>query len=177
VCDRTLQLVRRYLDAVVSVDEAEIAEAVLRLLEDEKIVAEGAGAVPLAALLSDKLPLAGKRVVLMVSGGNIDVNLLSRIIDHGLVKSGRSMRVRVLIPDLPGNLARLLATIAEAGANVLAVNHDRIGARTDVGGVAVDIVLETRGFAHVQEVEAALLSAGWTLEPPLSASLPPRKPV
>lgn len=177
VCDRTLQLVRRYLDAVVSVDEAEIAEAVLRLLEDEKIVAEGAGAVPLAALLSDKLPLAGKRVVLMVSGGNIDVNLLSRIIDHGLVKSGRSMRVRVLIPDLPGNLARLLATIAEAGANVLAVNHDRIGARTAVGGVAVDIVLETRGFAHVQEVEAALLSAGWTLEPPLSASLPPRKPV
>jgi threonine dehydratase len=177
VCDRSLQLVRRYLDGVVSVDEAEIAEAVLRLLEDEKIVAEGAGAVPLAALLSNKLPLAGKRVVLLVSGGNIDVNLLSRIIDHGLVKSGRSMRVRVLISDLPGTLARLLATIAQVGANVLAVYHDRIGARTEVGGVAVDIALETRGFAHVQEVEAALLSAGWTLETPLAAPLPPRKPV
>jgi threonine dehydratase len=177
VCDRSLQLVRRYVDGVVSVDEAEIAEAVLRLLEDEKIVAEGAGAVPLAALLSNKLPLAGKRVVLLVSGGNIDVNLLSRIIDHGLVKSGRSMRVRVLIPDLPGTLARLLATIAQAGANVLAVYHDRIGARTEVGGVAVDITLETRGFGHVQEVETALLSAGWTLEAPLSASPPPRKPV
>ena len=84
----------------------------LRLLEDEKIVSEGAGAVPLAALLAGRLPLAGKRVVLMVSGGNIDVNLLSRIIDRGLVKSGRSMRLRVLMPDLPGTLARLLATIA-----------------------------------------------------------------
>ena len=164
VCDRTLDNARRYLDGVVSVDEAEISEAVLRLLEDEKIVSEGAGAVPLAALLAGRLPLAGKRVVLVVSGGNIDVNLLSRIIDRGLVKSGRSMRLRVLMPDLPGTLARLLATIAEQGANVIAVNHDRIGARTDVGGVAVDIVLETRGFEHVAAVEGALRSAGWELE-------------
>jgi len=164
VCDRTLDNARRYLDGVVSVDEAEISEAVLRLLEDEKIVSEGAGAVPLAALLAGRLPLAGKRVVLVVSGGNIDVNLLSRIIDRGLVKSGRSMRLRVLMPDLPGTLARLLATIAEQGANVIAVNHDRIGARTDVGGVAVDIVLETRGFEHVAAVERALRSAGWELE-------------
>jgi threonine dehydratase len=164
VCERTLEIARRYLDAVVSVDEAEISEAVLRLLEDEKIVAEGAGAVPLAALLAGRLPLAGKRVVLVVSGGNIDVNLLSRIIDRGLVKSGRSMRLRVLLPDLPGTLARLLATIAEQGANVIAVNHDRVGARTEVGGVAVDLVLETRGFEHVAAVEDALRDAGWELE-------------
>jgi threonine dehydratase len=168
VCERTLQVARQYLDAVVSVDEAEIAEAVLRLLEDEKIVAEGAGAVPLAALLARRLPLAGKRVALVISGGNIDVSLLSRIIDRGLVKSGRSMRVRVQMPDLPGTLARLLATIAAAGANVVAVNHDRVAARTEVGGVAVDIVLETRGFDHVAAVEAALRSAGWELETLLS---------
>jgi threonine dehydratase len=87
------------------------------------------------------------------------------------------MRVRVLIPDLPGTLARLLATIAQVGANVLAVYHDRIAARTEVGGVAVDIALETRGFEHVQEVEAALLRAGWTLETSLTASVPARKPV
>jgi len=164
VCERTLEIARRYLDGVVSVDEAEISAAVLRLLEDEKIVSEGAGAVPLAALLAQRLPLAGKRVVLVVSGGNIDVNLLSRIIDRGLVKSGRSMRLRVLVPDLPGTLARLLATIAQEGANVIAVNHDRIGARTDVGGVAVDIALETRGFEHVSLVEQALRNAGWELE-------------
>ena len=164
VCDRTLEIARRYLDGVVSVDEAEISAAVLRLLEDEKIVAEGAGAVPLAALLAGHLPLAGKRVVLVVSGGNIDVNLLSRIIDRGLVKSGRSMRLRVLVPDLPGTLARLLATIAQEGANVIAVNHDRIGSRTEVGGVAVDIALETRGFEHVASVEQALRNAGWELE-------------
>jgi len=171
VCERTLAVARNYLSAVVSVDEAEISAAVLRLLEDEKIVAEGAGAVPLAALLAGRLPLAGKRVALVVSGGNIDVNLLSRIIDRGLVKSGRSMRVRVLVPDLPGTLARLLATIAQAGANVVAVHHDRVAARTEVGGVAVDIELETRGFDHVAVVESSLRSAGWELEP-LHAALP-----
>jgi threonine dehydratase len=164
VCERTLAIAQRHLDDVISVDEAEISEAVLRFLEGEKIVAEGAGAVALAGLLSGRLPLAGKCVALVVSGGNIDVNLLSRIIERGLVKSGRSMRVRVILPDLPGTLARLLATIANEGANVLAVQHDRVAARTEVGGVAVDIVLETRGFEHVAAVEAALRNAGWELE-------------
>jgi threonine dehydratase len=164
VCDRTLAIAQRHLDGVISVDESEISEAVLRLLEGEKIVAEGAGAVSLAGLLSGRLPLAGKHVALVVSGGNIDVNLLSRIIERGLVKSGRSMRLRVVLPDLPGTLARLLATIANEGANVIAVQHDRVASRTEVGGVAVDIVLETRGFEHVAAVEAALRSAGWELE-------------
>ncbi|HET8932661.1 MAG TPA: threonine ammonia-lyase [Polyangiales bacterium] len=164
VCERTLEIAQRYLDGVISVDESEISEAVLRLLEGEKIVAEGAGAVSLAGLLTGRLPLAGKCVAVVVSGGNIDVNLLSRIIERGLMKSGRSMRVRVVMPDLPGTLARLLATIASEGANVIAVQHDRVAARTEVGGVAVDVVLETRGFEHVAAVEAALRSAGWELE-------------
>jgi threonine dehydratase len=164
VSQRTFELAQRYLDGVVSVDESEIAEAILRLLEDEKTVAEGAGAVPLAALLGSHLPLRGVRTALVVSGGNIDVNLLSRIIDRGLAKSGRIMRVRVLIPDLPGTLASLLATIARTGSNVLNIQHDRLAAGTPLGSTAVDIVLETRGYEHVQSVEAALRDAGWHIE-------------
>jgi threonine dehydratase len=164
VSQRTLELAQRYLDGVVSVDESEIAEAILCLLEDEKTVAEGAGAVALAALLAGRLPLQGKRTALVISGGNIDVNLLSRIIDRGLVKSGRIMRVRVLIPDVPGTLASLLATIANTGANVLSVHHDRVAARAAISSTTVDIVLETRGYDHIQSVEASLRAAGWHIE-------------
>jgi threonine dehydratase len=164
VSQRTFELAQRYLDGVVTVDESEIAEAILRLLEGEKTVAEGAGAAALAVLLAGRLPLQGSRTVLVVSGGNIDVNLLSRIIDRGLAKSGRIMRVRVLIPDLPGTLARLLATIAHTGSNVLNVHHDRLDAGTPLGSTSVDIVLETRGYDHVRSVEAALRDAGWHIE-------------
>jgi threonine dehydratase len=164
ISQRTFELAKRYLDGVVTVDEAEIAEAILRLLEDEKTVAEGAGAAALAALLSGRLPLQGMRTALVVSGGNIDVNLLSRIIDRGLVKSGRTMRVRVLISDLPGTLARLLQTIGATGANVMSIQHDRLGAGTPLGSTAVDIVLETRGYEHVQLVEAAIRDAGWHID-------------
>ena len=164
VCGRTLALAQRYLDGIVSVEEGEIAEAILRLLEDEKTVAEGAGAVGLAALLSRRLQLQGKRVVLVVSGGNIDVNLLSRIIERGLANSGRTMRVRVLIPDVPGTLASLLTTIAQTGANVLSVQHDRVAPRAPISSTVVDIALETRGLDHIRNVEAALRDAGWHIE-------------
>ena len=143
------------------VDEAEIAEAILLLLEGEKTVAEGAGAAGLAALLEKSLPVADKRVALVISGGNIDVNVLSRIIDRGLVKSGRAMRVRVLIPDVPGSLASLLGLVASRQANVLEVHHDRIGARSSVGQTVVELVLETRGFDHIADVELAIRQAGW----------------
>jgi threonine dehydratase len=133
------------------------------LLEQEKTVAEGAGAAALAAVMQGGLPLAGKRVVVVVSGGNIDVNLLSRVIDRGLVKSGRCMRAWVLIPDVPGSLAALLSTVARLKANVLQVHHDRLAARTEPGMTAVELVLETRGFDHVAEIEAALAEAGWVV--------------
>ncbi len=162
--DRTLSLVRRYVDEVVLVEEAEIAEAILLLLEAEKTVAEGAGATALAAVLEERLPIQGKRVALLVSGGNIDVNVLSRIIDRGLVKSGRAMRVRVLIPDVPGSLAALLSSIAACQANVLEVHHDRIGARSEVGQTEVELVLETRSFEHIAEVQLAVRAAGWHIE-------------
>jgi threonine dehydratase len=160
----TFEIARRYLDGVVVVDEASISEAILSLLEDEKTVAEGAGAAGLAALLEERLPVKGERVAVLVSGGNIDVNVLSRIIDRGLVKSGRTMRMRVLVPDVPGTLARVLATLATTGANVLSVHHDRIGARTEVGQIAVELDLETRGFDHIADIRAAMQSAGWHID-------------
>lgn len=159
----TQALSARYVDGVVHVDDEEIAEAILALLEGEKTVAEGAGAAALAAVLHDRLPLAGKRVVVVISGGNIDVNVVSRIVDRGLVKSGRLMRCRVTLPDVPGALARLLAAIGERSANVLQVHHDRLAARVGLGQAAVDLVLETRGFEHVAEVEGAITGAGFTL--------------
>jgi threonine dehydratase len=164
VSERTLSLASRFLDDVVAVDEPAIAEAILVLLEDEKTVVEGAGAVALAALLEQALPLRGKRTALVVSGGNIDVNVLSRIIDRGLVRSGRLMRLRVSVPDVPGSLARLLAVIAQSEANVLEVHHDRVGARSPLGQTAVELVLETRGFPHISEIEAAIKGAGWHID-------------
>jgi threonine dehydratase len=163
VSPRTLEIASKYLERIVLVDEEEIAEAILLLLELEKTVAEGAGAAALAAVLQRELPLEGKRVVVLVSGGNIDVNLLSRIIDRGLVKSGRCMRLWVLIPDVPGALAELLAATARLHANVLQVHHDRLAARTEPGMTAVELVLETRGFDHIAEIEAGISDAGWVI--------------
>src|SRR5262249_30729176 len=119
--DRTLPVVSRYVDDLVTVDEEEIANAILLLLEREKTVAEGAGAASLAALVSGRTRLSGKKVAVVVGGGNIDVNLLSRIIERGLVKDGRLVRLRVHIPDHPGALHRLLGIIAEARANIIEI--------------------------------------------------------
>jgi hypothetical protein len=159
VSDRTFELAQRYFDEIVLVDEEEIAEAILSLLEQEKTVAEGAGAAALAGVLQGELPISGQRVVALVSGGNIDVNLLSRILDRGLVKSGRCMRMWVMISDQPGSLAALLASIAGLNANVLQIHHDRLAARTEPGLTTVELVLETRGFDHIA-------SAARRAEPP-----------
>ena len=161
VCPRTLALAQQHLDQLVLVDDEEIAEAVLMLLEVEKTVAEGAGAASLAALCSRTLPVEGKTVVLVVSGGNIDVQILARIIDRGLVKSGRSMRVRVVIPDVPGALAELLGVVAQVRANVLEVHHDRLASRSDPGLTTVELVLETRGFEHIARIEHEITERGW----------------
>jgi threonine dehydratase len=157
------QLVSRLVDEVVTVDEEEIAEAILTLLEQEKTVAEGAGAAPLAALVHRELGLAGKTVVVVVGGGNIDVNLLSRIIERGLAKSGRIMQARVTLPDRPGSLAQLLALIAEREANILRVDHDRHAARLDLAQASVEIQAETRGFDHISEILDAIRAKGFVI--------------
>jgi threonine dehydratase len=156
------EIVRRYVDEISTVDDEEIAEAILTLLEGEKLVAEGAGAAPLAALMHRELPPHCKTIVLVIGGGNIDVNVLSRIIDRGLIKSGRIMRIRVMVPDVPGSLARILAIVAESSANILDIEHDRVGARLEFGQASVEIVAETRGFDHVSAILDTLHGAGFT---------------
>jgi threonine dehydratase len=153
---RTLPVVAKYVDDVVTVDEEEIANAILLLLEREKTVAEGAGAVGLAALVQHKTKLSGKKVAVLVGGGNIDVNVLSRIIERGLVKDGRLVRLRVRIPDHPGALHKLTGLIATVRANILDVHHNRAFSRVDLGETSVDVTLETRGPDHIADLKRLL---------------------
>jgi len=163
VAQRTLNIAMRHVDAVALVDDEEIAAAILTLIEREKTVSEGAGAASLAAIMSKRFPVEGQRVVAVITGGNIDANMISRIIDRGLSKSGRLMRVRVIIGDVPGTLASLLIVIADQNANVLGVQHDRISARAGIGQTTVELMLEVRGPDHIAEVEAAIVGAGFQL--------------
>jgi threonine dehydratase len=162
--DRTLPLVQKYVDDIVTVDEEEIANAILLLLEREKTLAEGAGAAALAALLNHKLPLNGKKVAVLVCGGNIDVTLLSRIIERGLVKDGRLVRLRVHLPDYPGALHRLTGILAQHRANIVETSYDRAYYGVNLGDTAIDITMETKGPDHIAELLAALDVAGYANE-------------
>jgi threonine dehydratase len=154
------EIVRNRLERVVTVDDFEIGEAVLLMLERMKLLAEGAGAAALAGALKLGAAIAGRRVVIVVSGGNIDVNLLDRIIAHGLAKAGRLMRLVVEMRDRPGELGRLLAVIAEQGANVHAIQHDRTRRDVRIGGARVTLELETRGHDHIERIREALAANG-----------------
>jgi threonine dehydratase len=160
VGERCYAVCAKYLDDVITVEEEAVAEAVLLLLEREKTVAEGAGATALAGVMSGKLPLAGKRVGVLISGGNIDVNLISRVIDRGLWRTGRLLRLRCMVQDVPGALSRLLGILAGTQANVLEVAHERVGDRLELGQTTVEILLESRGFEHADAIEQALRAAG-----------------
>jgi threonine dehydratase len=150
VGDLTFPIIERYVDDIVSVDEGRIADAVHLLLEQEKTLAEGAGAVPLAAIMGGLLPIRPNDVTVMIlSGGNIDVNLLERVIDRGLVEGGRLARLTVTVRDRPGHLARLTELVAKCGANVLEVAHRREFADISVRDVEIAMQLETRGRDHV----------------------------
>ena len=162
--ERTLPLVQKYVDDIVTVEEEEIANAILLLLEREKTLAEGAGAAAIAAVLNRKLPVREKRVAVLVCGGNIDVTLLSRIIERGLVKDGRLVRLRVHLPDYPGALHRLTGILADHRANIVETSYDRAYHGVNLGDTAIDITMETRGPEHITELLAALESAGYTHE-------------
>jgi threonine dehydratase len=159
----TFQLIQRYVDNVVTVTEEEIAEAMLLLLERAKLVAEGAGAASLAACLSGKVPCKGKTTAVLISGGNVDLNLISRVIEKGLVKRGRYLHLSVVVKDLPGELKAMLETIAEKRANVISVVHDRLQKGIPLGEVRVDVVVETYGFEHAEEIKEALIAKGYLL--------------
>jgi threonine dehydratase len=151
-----LELVRRYVDEIVTVSEGEIANAVLLLLEIEKTVAEGAAAAALAAVINKKVSLSKKNVGLIVSGGNIDMNLISRIIEQGLIQDGRLSRISVVIPDRPGSLARLSQRVAELGANILQIGQSRGFGEMAIGETEVELILETTGAEHIARIHRTL---------------------
>jgi threonine dehydratase len=160
----TLASAKTIADGIATVEEEEIANAILLLLEREKTLAEGAGAAAIAAVLNRKLPLQGKKIAVLVCGGNIDVTLLSRIIERGLVKDGRLVRLRVHLPDYPGALHRLTGILADHRANIVETAYDRAYHGVNLGDTAIDITMETRGPDHIEELLTALGAAGYTHE-------------
>ena len=162
--DRTLPLVQKYVDEIVTVDEEEIANAVLLLLEREKTMAEGAGAAAIAAMINRKIEISGKKIAVLVGGGNMDVTLLSRIIERGLVKDGRLLRLRIHLPDYPGALHRLTGILADHRANIVETSYDRTYYGVNLGETAIDITMETRGPEQIAELLSALEAAGYLHE-------------
>jgi threonine dehydratase len=160
--DLTFPLVERYVDEIVTVEEDEIASAILMLLEREKTLAEGAGAAALAALLQHRTSLRGAHTAVLVCGGNIDVTLLSRIIERGLVKDGRMIRLRIVLLDKPGALHELTRLVADQRANIIDTLHNRAYYGVNLGDTVVDITMETRGPEHVAELLAALTAEGYS---------------
>ena len=161
--DLTFELCSKYVDDIVTVSEDEIASAILKLMECQKTVSEGAGAVSVAAVMFGKVPTEGKKTVCVVSGGNIDVTMLSRIITKGLSKSGRMCEITTKVMDKPGQLISLLQVVSDTGANIIRVNHSREAKLSDVTNCVVTMTLETRDPEHVKEIENALLAKGYEL--------------
>jgi len=160
----TFPLVSKYVDEIVTVEEEEIASAILTLLEREKTLAEGAGAAGVAALLQHKTSLNGQHTAVIIGGGNIDVSLLSRIIERGLVKDGRLVRIRIYLPDRPGALAELSSVIATQRANIVELLFNRAYYGVSLGDTAIDVTVETRGAEHLAGLLAAISSAGYAHE-------------
>ncbi len=159
--DVTLPLLQRYVDDVVVVGEDDVAQAMVMLLERAKLAVEGAGSVAVAALMSRKVDVAGQSVAVVLSGGNVDINMIARVVEHGLMQAGRYFSLTIGVDDKPGQLAAIAALLAEAGANVLSVAHHRFGIALPVGRVQVVLLLEVRNRDHAAAVERALAEFGF----------------
>ncbi|MBR5474605.1 MAG: threonine ammonia-lyase [Lachnospiraceae bacterium] len=159
----TYEACLQFVDEVVTVTEDEIATAILALMETHKSVAEGAGATSVAAVMFDKVPVKDKKTVCVVSGGNIDVTTLSRVITKGLNKTGRIFEFSTLLQDKPGNLVNLLQVVSNMGVNIMDVHHERENEKSQVGACVVKMTLETRDLAHIEELKAALVAQGYEL--------------
>lgn len=157
----TFDICSHYVDDIVTVSDDEISTAILSLIEQQKLVSEGAGAVSVAAAMFGKLPIAGKKTICLVSGGNIDVTILSRVINRGLQKSGRSYVLTVELMDRPGQLVGVTSIIARMGANVISVHHDRAGKATDINACYLQVVLETRNQEHIDNILQELIKSGY----------------
>lgn len=161
--ENTFKLVQEYVDEIVTVTEDEISSAILALIEQQKMIAEGAGAVSVAAVMFNKLPIKGKKVVCVVSGGNIDVTILSRVIKRGLMNTGRSASLCIELMDKPGQLELVSRIIAKCGGNVTSVHHERASEIADINGCYLRLVLETKNFDHIKIIEDKLKEAGFKL--------------
>ena len=161
--ENTFRLINQYVDDIAVVTEDEISSAILTLIEKQKMIAEGAGAVSVAAAMFNKFPIAGKKVVSVVSGGNIDVTSLSRVIERGLIKSGRSSQLLIELIDKPGQLKDVSRIIADCGGNVTSVHHERAGDTESVNGCYLRIAMETRNYDHVREITEALQAEGFKI--------------
>ena len=161
--DLTFELCQKYVDDIITVTDDEIASAILALMEKQKIVAEGAGALSVAAAMFNKLPIKGKKTVCVVSGGNIDVNIISRVINRGLLNSGRLCHLTIELLDKPGQLRDVSGIIAEHGANVIRVRHNQGGSNTDINDCFLKISLETRNQEHFEQIQNALIAKGYKI--------------
>lgn len=160
----TFDLCRKYVDEVVTVTDDEVAAAILALIEQHKIIAEGAGAVAVAAAMFNKVPIKGKKVACLVSGGNIDVTILSRVITRGLTKSGRNCILTVELYDKPGQLSGVCNIIANLGGNIISVIHERANASVNINGCSLRIEIETRNAEHIEIIKNGLSEAGYQLQ-------------
>ena len=156
----TFDIVKKYVDDVVTVTEDEIAMAILTLMERQKLVAEGAGATSVAAVLSDKLPIKNKNVVCVLSGGNIDVNILSRVLTRGLVASGRNCNLQIALEDKPGQLVNVSTIISKCGGNIINVRYERSDINMPISSCYLTLGLETKNFEHIEEIKKALTNEG-----------------
>lgn len=161
--ENTFEYCKKYVDEVVTVTDDEISSAILSLIEHQKLISEGAGAVSVAAAMFNKVPIKGKKVVCLVSGGNIDVTILSRVIKRGLLKSGRSDSINIELIDKPGQLRDVSKIIADLGGNVIAIHHERANEGSDINGCYLRILLETRNFDHINMIRKALADAGFSI--------------
>ena len=161
--ETTFDMVSQYVDDIVTVSEDEIAAAILALMENQKLVAEGAGAVPVAAALFHKLPIEGKKVVCLISGGNIDVNILNRVITRGLVMSGRKANMTIALEDKPGQLKKVAEVVSRCGSNVVSVQHDGSDPNMPISSCFLKLTLETRDAAQIEQIRTELTKAGFQL--------------
>lgn len=161
--EHTFQYVSQYVDKIVTVTDDEISAAILALIERQKLIAEGAGAASVAAAMFNKVPIQGKKTVCLVSGGNIDVTILSRVIKRGLLMSGRTSMLNIELLDKPGQLKLVSEIIADMGGNVISIHHERASEGSDVNGCFLRITMETRDFNHIQQIRDALTKAGLKL--------------
>ena len=157
----TFDTCQKYVDDIITVTDDEISAAILALIEKQKMIAEGAGAVSVAAAMFNKVPVKGKKVVCVVSGGNIDVTILSRVIKRGLLMSGRTCALNLELIDKPGQLQGVAGIIAGLGGNVISIHHERANEGADVNGCYLRLLLETKNFDHIEEIKNALLENGY----------------